>query len=357
MTVQTKPLMPKATAVWLVENTSLTFEQIAEFCELHMLEIRGIADGEVAQGIRGKDPITGGELTREEIKKGESDPAYRLKLRRSTVNLPEIKSKKAPRYTPVSRRQDRPNAILWLVKNHPELKDAQIIKLVGTTKPTIQQIRDRSHWNAANLVPQDPVTLGLCSQTDLDNEVQKGAARAEKERLEQGDAFTPAGATLAATADTTGYVPPGLGDQPSVDMDQAAANASADHADEARMREQLDRMTSPAAQPEDVGPSIDDVFTAPVAQPAATVDPAQTDQPDISGLDAFPAADDDDVAVDVDLADDAQQMAQASDEQPNGTDADEAAQQPSLDEATDAQSHGDGDNDDEAAADGDMQQR
>jgi hypothetical protein len=174
-------LMPKATAVWLVDNTSLTFEQIAEFCGLHALEVKGIADGDVAQGIRGMDPITSGQVTRDEIEKAQADPGYHLKIAESKVEVPEFKPRKGPRYTPLSRRQDRPNAILWLLRHHPELKDAQIIRLVGTTKPTIQAIRERTHWNSPNLQPQDPVTLGLCSQIDLDTEVQKAAARLERE--------------------------------------------------------------------------------------------------------------------------------------------------------------------------------
>lgn len=170
------PLMPKATAVWLVENTSLAFEQIADFCKLHPLEVKGIADGEVAAGIKGLDPITTGQLTRDEIEKAQKSPHYRLKVAVSKVKLPEVKrTTKGPRYTPLSRRQDRPNAILWLIRNHPELKDAQIIRLVGTTKATIQQIRERTHWNSASLQPMDPVTLGLCSQIDLDFEVQRAA--------------------------------------------------------------------------------------------------------------------------------------------------------------------------------------
>lgn len=175
-------LMPKATAVWLVDNTSLSFEQIAEFCGLHLLEVKGIADGDVAQGIRGLDPITSGQLTREELERGQQDPSYRLKLAESKVEIPEVKTRKGPRYTPLSRRQDRPNAILWLLRNHPELKDSQVIRLVGTTKPTIQAIRERTHWNSPSLQPQDPVTLGLCSQIDLDAEVQKAARRLERER-------------------------------------------------------------------------------------------------------------------------------------------------------------------------------
>jgi len=170
------PVMPKATAVWLVENTSLAFEQIAEFCKLHPLEVKGIADGEVAAGIKGLDPITTGQLTRDEIEKAQRAPAYKLKVAVSKVKLPEVKrTTKGPRYTPLSRRQDRPNAILWLLRSHAELKDAQIIRLVGTTKATIQQIRERSHWNSASLQPMDPVTLGLCSQIDLDFEVGKAA--------------------------------------------------------------------------------------------------------------------------------------------------------------------------------------
>ncbi len=170
------PLMPKATAVWLVENTSLAFEQIADFCKLHPLEVKGIADGEVAAGIKGFDPITAGQLTRDEIEKAQKSPAYKLKVAVSKVKLPEVKrTTKGPRYTPLSRRQDRPNAILWLLRNHPELKDAQVIRLVGTTKSTIQQIRERSHWNSGSLQPMDPVTLGLCTQIDLDFEVQRAA--------------------------------------------------------------------------------------------------------------------------------------------------------------------------------------
>ncbi|MBC8130964.1 MAG: DUF1013 domain-containing protein [Rhizobiaceae bacterium] len=167
-------LMPKATAVWLVDNTSLSFEQVADFCTLHPLEVKAIADGESAQGIKGMDPIMTGQLTREEIDKGEKDEKHRLKLSLPKVRVPEAK-RKGPRYTPVSKRQDRPNAILWLVRNHPELKDPAISRLVGTTKNTIAQIRDRQHWNSANLAPMDPVTLGLCSQIDLDMEIEKAS--------------------------------------------------------------------------------------------------------------------------------------------------------------------------------------
>ena len=165
-------LMPKATAVWLVDNTALSFDQIAQFCKMHPLEIKAIADGEASQGIKGLDPLQTGQLTREEIAKAEADPNHKLKLAEPKVRVPETK-RKGPRYTPVSKRQDRPNAILWLVRNHPELKDAQISRLVGTTKSTIEQIRNRTHWNSANLVPMDPVTLGLCTQIDLDLEIER----------------------------------------------------------------------------------------------------------------------------------------------------------------------------------------
>ncbi|NJL07796.1 MAG: DUF1013 domain-containing protein [Methylacidiphilales bacterium] len=169
------PLMPKATAVWLVENTSLTFDQIADYCKLHPLEVKAIADGEAAQGIKGLDPVATGQLSREELDLAIADPHRRLKLLESKVLVPEPKSRRGPRYTPVSKRQDRPNAILWLVRNHPELKDAQVMRLVGTTKSTIEAVRERTHWNSANLQPMDPVTLGLCSQIDLDLEVQRAA--------------------------------------------------------------------------------------------------------------------------------------------------------------------------------------
>src|SRR5690606_29836950 len=162
--IMTQPLlMPKATAVWLVDNTALSFEQIAAFCTLHPLEVQGIADGDVAGGIMGVNPIQNGQLTREEIERGETDPNYRLKLSEPKVRVAAAK-RKGPRYTPISRRNERPNAIKWLVRNHPELKDAQIMRLVGTTKSTIESVRDSTHWNSANLTPMDPVTLGLCSQ-------------------------------------------------------------------------------------------------------------------------------------------------------------------------------------------------
>jgi hypothetical protein len=187
--------MPKATAVWLVDNTSLSFDQIADFCVLHPLEVKAIADGDSAQGIKGMDPLLAGQLTREEIEKGEADPNYRMKISEPKVRVPEVK-RRGPRYTPVSKRQDRPNAILWLVRNHSELKDAQIMRLVGTTKPTIQAIRDRTHWNSATLQPTDPVTLGLCTQLELDLEVRR-AARTMPQPAE------PQGARLLSAEETT----------------------------------------------------------------------------------------------------------------------------------------------------------
>jgi hypothetical protein len=190
------PLMPKATAVWLVENTSLTFDQIADFCKLHPLEVKGIADGEVAAGIRGHDPITSGQLSREEIARGEAKPEHRLQLFVSKVKVPEIKRPRGPRYTPLSRRQDRPNAILWLVRNHAELKDAQIMRLVGTTKTTLKAIRERTHWNSGALTPMDPVTLGLCSQIDLDFEVTRAAKDRPAHIEDHGQTLAPAETTV-----------------------------------------------------------------------------------------------------------------------------------------------------------------
>lgn len=197
MTTANGPLMPKATAVWLVENTALSFEQIAQFCRLHPLEVKAIADGEAAQGIKGLDPVMTGQLTREEIERAERDGTHKLKLAPAKVKVPEKKTR-GPRYTPVSRRQDRPNAILWLVRNHPELKDAQIIRLVGTTKTTIQQIKERTHWNSATLSPMDPVTLGLCSQLELDLEVEKASKNAPRR-----DPDDPGASTLISVAETT----------------------------------------------------------------------------------------------------------------------------------------------------------
>ncbi|CUH88147.1 hypothetical protein PH5382_02079 [Phaeobacter sp. CECT 5382] len=171
-----KPLMAKATAVWLVDNTTISFKQIADFVGMHELEIQGIADGDVATGVKGFDPVANNQLTQEEIDQAEASPLYKLKLKFNAAAAGEEK-RRGPRYTPLSKRQDRPNSILWLVKFHPELSDGQIAKLVGTTKPTIQSIRERTHWNISNMQPIDPVALGLCKQSELDSIVQKAAAK------------------------------------------------------------------------------------------------------------------------------------------------------------------------------------
>ena len=180
-----KPIMAKATAVWLVDNTTLTFKQVADFCGLHELEVQGIADGDVATGVKGFDPVANNQLTQDEIDKAEKSPLHKLKLKFNPAAVGEEK-RRGPRYTPLSKRQDRPAAILWLVKFHPELADSQISKLVGTTKPTIQSIRERTHWNINNLEPVDPVALGLCKQSELDLAVQKAAQK----RAAEGQVMT-----------------------------------------------------------------------------------------------------------------------------------------------------------------------
>lgn len=190
-------LMPKATAVWLLDNTSLTFAQIAEFCGLHHLEVKGIADGDVAENMRGVDPIAGGILSREEIERGEADEAYKLKVAESKIaHIPQPK-RKGSRYTPVIRRQDKPDAVAWFIRNHPEVSDAQISKLIGTTKSTINNVRDKSHWNSQNIRPVDPVTLGLCTQIELDEVIAKAADKrrkmeAEKAARMEGPGLAPA---------------------------------------------------------------------------------------------------------------------------------------------------------------------
>jgi len=192
-------LMPKATAVWLVENTALTFEQIADFTGLHRLEIKGIADGDVAAGVRGTDPVSTGQLAPEELKKAEADPDYRMQA--STPKYAEFQQTRAkgPRYTPLSRRQNRPDAIAWLVRNHPELTDGQISKLVGTTKSTIEAVRDRTHWNSPNIKPTDPVSLGLCTQVDLDALVSKASSR--RAQMEEDGSVEKEADTLSPAED------------------------------------------------------------------------------------------------------------------------------------------------------------
>jgi hypothetical protein len=184
------PLMPKATAVWLVENTSLTFEQIAEFCGLHQLEIQAVADGEVASQMQGLDPVANGQTTAEEIARCQADPSARLQLSAQAIP-PQYVKHKGPRYTPVAKRQDKPDAIAYLLKNHPELSDAQISKLIGTTKPTIAAVRDRTHWNSPNIKPRHPVGLGLCTLEELDGAIarsQRGKKPAAEEAVAEEEA-------------------------------------------------------------------------------------------------------------------------------------------------------------------------
>lgn len=180
----TAPLMPKATAVWLVENTSLTFEQIADFCGLHPLEIQAIADGEVANQMQGLDPVANGQTTAEEIARCQADPEARLKLSAQAMP-PQVVKHKGPRYTPIAKRQDKPDAIAFLLKSHPELSDAQISKLIGTTKPTIAAVRDRTHWNSPNIKPRHPVGLGLCTLDELEDAVRRARARMPAEEIEE----------------------------------------------------------------------------------------------------------------------------------------------------------------------------
>ncbi len=172
---QPTPLMPHATASWLVDNTALSFEQIAEFCGLHILEVQAMADDLASSKYTGRDPVHSGELTHDEIERGQADPNYRLKMQRAPV---DVSRTKGPRYTPVSKRQDKPDGIAWILRNHPEISDAQIGKLIGTTRNTINALRDRTHWNIQNIVAKDPVTLGLCSQRELDAAVARAAKRA-----------------------------------------------------------------------------------------------------------------------------------------------------------------------------------
>jgi len=200
-----KLLMPKATAVWLVENTALTFEQIAEFCGLHALEVQGIADGEVAAGIQGWDPVANGQLTKEEIERCQQDPTARLAMREQDLPEPAARTK-GPRYTPIAKRQDKPDAIAWFIRNTPELKDSQISRLIGTTKSTIQAIRERTHWNSPNIRPRDPVLLGLCSQSELNAEVAK--ARKAAGKPVEGDIQAEPSELLQPAEEETYQTPP-----------------------------------------------------------------------------------------------------------------------------------------------------
>jgi len=231
------PLMPKATAVWLVDNTTLTFEQIAEFCGLHPLEVKGIADEDVAKGIKGSDPVTTGQLTREQIEAAEADPSVKLELAQAKHKLPPVKQKKTPRYTPVSKRQDKPDAIYWLLRNHPELTDADIVRLIGTTKATISKIRERGHWNSPNIKAVDPVTLGLSSQIELDFVVARAARRKPSTRaVKKAEGLKPVEETTAAMTpeeaerNDSGVITDML-EQPAPESEDVAQDEEAPHDD------------------------------------------------------------------------------------------------------------------------------
>jgi len=225
----TQPLMPKATAVWLIENTTLTFDQIADFCGLHPLEVQSIADGEVAIGMVGYDPIANGQLTREELERCIADPAARLKM--AAVNIPRPATRtKGPRYTPVARRQDRPDAIAWMLRNFPELGDGQIARLIGTTKPTISAVRDRTHWNSANIKPRDPVALGLCGREELSKAIEKARRakdRAEKRKVRETSRMTEAAEAAAKVAAEAEAVAQAAAEGPSQAAEQAAPDTAA----------------------------------------------------------------------------------------------------------------------------------
>jgi len=258
----TEVLMPKATAVWLVDNTTLTFDQIASFCNLHALEVQGIADGEVAAGIKGLDPIATGQLSQDEIDRCTNDAAQRL--RRSDARLRETQRRsKGPRYTPLSRRQDRPNAIAWLVRYHPELTDAQVSKLVGTTKQTINAVRNRTHWNISNITPQDPVALGLSSQIDLDGAVQKAQDKLEKQQAKADKELAKKRAANLSAAERSGQ-PSAL---PSTESHDEAVPAAAPTA-----------VPEVAPQP-DAEPSLENTFggAAQVEGPAEEEAPKPED--------------------------------------------------------------------------------
>jgi len=218
-----QPLMPKATAVWLVENTTLSFEQIADFTSMHELEVQAIADGEVAVGIVGVNPITNSQLTQEELGRCQGDPKATLKISKSDMPIPKARSKGA-RYTPVSKRQERPDAISWLLKNQPDLTDAQLCRLIGTTKPTINSVRDRSHWNAPNINPQNPVILGLCTEAELEKmglTAQRRTARAAKAAAKEA-ARKEKEAAATGTPQPEPIAPPPADESPASDEPPAS---------------------------------------------------------------------------------------------------------------------------------------
>ncbi len=259
-----QPLMPKATAVWLVDYTALTFAQIADFCGLHPLEVKGIADGDVAQGIVGTDPVATGQVTQDEIGRCAADPSARLVLSEPTT---PIARRKGPRYTPVSRRQDRPDAIAWLVRYHPELTDGQISKLVGTTKPTINAVRERSHWNSPNIKPVDPVALGLCTQIDLDDVVVKAAAK--ERRAEEREAKKKRPKTKAAVVAAA----PEPGPEPET---QAVSGSTLEPA--AAPGSTLEPAAAPEPEPEPETQAVSGSTLEPAAAPGSTLEPAAEPQ-------------------------------------------------------------------------------
>ena len=279
------PLMPKATAVWLVEDTVLTFEQIAEFCGMHPLEVQAIADDEVAVGVLGLDPIANGQLTAEEIERCAADADTRLEMAEPTLPLPQSKPKGA-RYTPVSKRQDRPDAIAWLVKNYPELSDAQISKLIGTTKPTINAVREKTHWNASNIKPQNPIGLGLCGEADLEKAVNLARSRAGTVHGAADAAQVPTPVQVAAPSiekpaavkiqRKTEETPPAPGEAPSDETAETVFGVAPE---------------TPPPAAETTPESIDTVFGTPAETPAPAPDkaPQPTDEP--SSEEAKPSPD------------------------------------------------------------------
>ncbi|MEE8438233.1 MAG: cell cycle transcriptional regulator TrcR, partial [Micropepsaceae bacterium] len=259
-----KPLMPKATAVWLVDNTSITFDQIADFVGMHPLEVKGIADEDVAKGIKGIDPISNGQLTRELINEAEKNPESRLTLAPSKYKFPQVKAKKTPRYTPVSKRQDKPDAIYWLIRNHPEMTDADIIKLIGTTKATISKIRDRGHWNSQNIKAVDPVTLGLSSQIELDFVVNRAANRKPRQPRKKAETLKPI-EDAAAPASAEGEAP-------------ASAEADASAEPEAPPSSEPEAPTS--VEPETPESAEADASTEPEAPVSAEAEAPPTSEPE-----------------------------------------------------------------------------
>ncbi len=281
------PLMPKATAVWLVDNTALTFEQIGSFCGLHPLEVKGIADDEVAVGIQGLDPVSNGQLTAEEIERCLADSSARLELAESNMPRPQARTS-GPRYTPVSKRQDRPSAIMWLLRYHEELSDAQVSKLVGTTKPTINSVRERTHWNIANIKPIDPVSLGMCTQAELDTAVTKAQARRrareEKERKAQGGKSTVA--ETGAAAPTTKPAAPQVIAQPAA-LDLPPRPPAKE--DKATAESVFGAVAEPSEREEEPALDPDAIFSRPAPEPKPA-DSARTAEPTPAAADEEPGA-------------------------------------------------------------------